>query len=44
MDGQAYAMYSNGDAADAHADLIVRLDSNFTAPEELVYTFFGEYL
>lgn len=42
-DGQAYAMYSNGDAADAHDDLIVRLDANFTGPEELVYTFFGEY-
>jgi hypothetical protein len=40
-DGQAYALYSNGDAVEAHDQLIVRLNSNFTGHEELVYKFLG---
>ncbi|TFK39080.1 glycosyl hydrolase [Crucibulum laeve] len=40
VDGQSYALYSNGDAVEAHDNLIARMNSNFTSVEETVYTFF----
>ena len=39
--GQSYALYSNGDAAEAHDNIIARMNSNFTDVEEVVYTFPG---
>ncbi|KAL1733518.1 glycosyl hydrolase [Schizophyllum commune] len=39
VDGQSYALYSNGDAAEAHDNIIARMNSNFTDVEEVVYTF-----
>ncbi|KAF7314355.1 Importin subunit alpha [Mycena kentingensis (nom. inval.)] len=39
VDGQAYSLYSNGDADAAHDNLITRLNANFTNDEEVVYTF-----
>ncbi|KAG5651857.1 hypothetical protein H0H81_007198 [Sphagnurus paluster] len=40
VDGQAYALYSNGDADPDHDNLITRLNANFTNVEEVVYTFY----
>ncbi|KAJ7062364.1 glycosyl hydrolase, partial [Mycena amicta] len=37
VDGQVYALYSNGDTP--HDNLITRLNANFTNDEEVVYTF-----
>ncbi|KAJ7083009.1 glycosyl hydrolase [Mycena epipterygia] len=38
--GEAYALYSNGDADAAHDNLIARMNANYTNVEEVVYTFF----
>ncbi|KAJ7145036.1 glycosyl hydrolase [Mycena filopes] len=40
VDGDAYALYSNGDADAAHDNLITRMNANYTNVEEVVYTFF----
>ncbi|KAK6992542.1 importin subunit alpha [Favolaschia claudopus] len=40
VDGEAYALYSNGDADAAHDNLITRMNANYTDVEEVVYTFF----
>ncbi|RDB18999.1 hypothetical protein Hypma_014328 [Hypsizygus marmoreus] len=41
VDGEAYALYSNGDADTDHDNLITRLNANFTNVEEVVYTFYN---
>ncbi|KAJ7465129.1 Arabinanase/levansucrase/invertase [Mycena latifolia] len=40
VDGEAYALYSNGDADAAHDNLITRMNANYSNVEEVVYTFF----
>ncbi|KAJ6556548.1 hypothetical protein DFH09DRAFT_1491071, partial [Mycena vulgaris] len=39
VDGEAYALYSNGDADAANDNLITRMNANYTDVEEVVYTF-----
>ena len=39
--GTSYALYSNGDADEAHDNLITRMNSEDTGVEEVVYTFYG---
>lgn len=41
-DGAAYTLYSTGDQT--RDNKITRLNANFTAPEEEVYTFNGMFL
>ncbi|KAJ6602226.1 glycosyl hydrolase [Mycena sp. CBHHK59/15] len=40
VDGESYALYSNGDADAAHDNLITRMNANYTNVDEVVYTFF----
>ncbi|KAJ7243769.1 Arabinanase/levansucrase/invertase [Mycena rebaudengoi] len=39
VDDESYALYSNGDAVEAHDNLITRMNANYTNVEEVVYTF-----